>query len=151
MFVKVLNENGFNVVYSHISIGQDFFKYEPKHWDVLLSNPPYDNKSKFMERADSFGKPWALFLPLNISADSILNRMFGDCSELTILMPNKRTRFFNKNKPNEKQNSPTFKASYIGRNFFKKQLIGVNLPNKLNLSDKEISILDNNGNIKENL
>lgn len=150
-FVKVLQENGFKVVYSHISRNQDFFNYEPEQWDVLLSNPPYDGKSKFMERADSFHKPWALLLPLNITADSIINKMFGDCSELTILMPNKRTRFYNKNKPDEKQSQPTFKASYIGRNFFQKQIIGVNFPEKINLSDKDVSILDSNKQIKKTM
>ena len=28
-FVKVLNENGFNIVYSHIDYGQDFFCLYP--------------------------------------------------------------------------------------------------------------------------
>ena len=28
-FIQVLKENGFNVVYSHIEYGQDFFDYEP--------------------------------------------------------------------------------------------------------------------------
>ena len=141
MFVQVLQENLFHVIFSHIETGQDFFKYEPHIWDVLVSNPPYTDKNLYMARADSFGKPWALLLPLNITADSILNRMFGDCSELTILMPNKRTRFFNESNPDAKQKSPTFKAAYIGRNFFQRQLIGVDLPPKLNLSDKNASIL----------
>ena len=151
MFVKVLKEQGFNVVYSHLAYGQDFFTYEPAEWDVLLSNPPYQDKAKFMERADSFGKPWALFLPLNITADSVLNRMFGDCSELTILMPNKRTRFYNKNKPDAKQAQPTFKASYIGRNFFTKQFIGVDLPDKIDMSAWDCSILEPNGTIKKSM
>lgn len=148
-FVKVLKEHGFNVTYSHISLGQDFFTYEPEHWDVLLSNPPYQDKAKYMERAESFGKPWALLLPLNITADSVLNRMFGNLSELTILMPNKRVRFFNKNNPESKQSSPTFKASYIGRNFFTKQLQGVDLPKKMDMSDWNATILDANGEIRK--
>lgn len=147
-FVKVLKKQGFNVVYSHISLGQDFFTYEPEHWDVLLSNPPYQDKAKYMERAESFKKPWAFLLPLNITADSILNRLFGDLSELTILMPNKRVRFFNKNNPTSNQSSPTFKASYIGRNFFTKQLQGVDLPKKMDLSDWNGSILDIMGKIR---
>ena len=150
-FVKVLKERGFKVVFSHLALGQDFFTYQPTEWDVLLSNPPYQDKAKFMERADSFRKPWALFLPLNITADSVLNRMFGDCSELTILMPNKRTRFFNKNKPEAKQSQPTFKASYIGRNFFNKQFQGVDLPDKLDLSDPNCSILDEFNCIKKSM
>ena len=29
-FVKVLTENGFNVIYSHLEYGQDFLTYEPE-------------------------------------------------------------------------------------------------------------------------
>jgi hypothetical protein len=50
-FVKVLTENGFKVVYSHIDNGQDFLTYEPEEWDVLISNPPYKNKRVYWERA----------------------------------------------------------------------------------------------------
>jgi hypothetical protein len=124
-FVKVLQANGFNVVFSHIDLGQDFFTYEPEHFDVILTNPPYKNKRAFMERAESFGKPWCLLLPINIISDAVLNDLFGDMSELTILVPRKRTRFFNK-ATGEVGKSPTFKACYIGRSFFAKQLIGVN-------------------------
>jgi hypothetical protein len=123
-FVKVLRENGFNVVYSHIDNGQDFFTYEPKNFDVILSNPPYKDKRKFIERAESFNKPWCLLLPINIISDAILNDIFGNMEELTILVPKRRTRFFNK-RTGEIGKSPTFKACYIGRKFFLKQLIGV--------------------------
>lgn len=41
-FVKVLKENGFKVIASHIDNGQDFYTYEPKeHWDCIISNPPF--------------------------------------------------------------------------------------------------------------
>ena len=46
-FVKVLTENWFNVVYSHIDYWQDFFEYEPEKWDVIISNPPYKNKRAY--------------------------------------------------------------------------------------------------------
>lgn len=123
-FVKVLKENGFNIVYSHIDYGQDFFTYTPEQFDAILTNPPYKNKRLFMERAESFNKPWCMLLPINIISDAVLNDLFGDMSELTILVPKKRTKFFNKT-TGEIGKSPTFKACYIGRNFFTKQLIGV--------------------------
>lgn len=123
-FVKVLKENGFNIVYSHIDYGQDFFVYTPRQFDAILTNPPYKNKRLFMERAESFNKPWCMLLPINIISDAVLNDLFGDMSELTILVPKKRTKFFNK-ATGEIGKSPTFKACYIGRNFFTKQLIGV--------------------------
>lgn len=127
-FVKVLKENGFKVVYSHIETGQDFFEYEPEKWDVILSNPPYKGKRKFWERALSFGKPFALLLPVNILSDAIINAtMEGREDAFQLLVPSRRTRFFNRS-TGKVGNQPTFKAAYFGVNFFEKQLILVDLP-----------------------
>ena len=43
-FVKVFKSSGYNVVFSHIDDGQDFYKYEPEKWDLIVSNPPFTNK-----------------------------------------------------------------------------------------------------------
>lgn len=59
-FVKVLKEKGFNVVYSHIDNGQDFYQYEPNKWDCIISNPPFTNKRLIAERCLSFNKPFIL-------------------------------------------------------------------------------------------
>ena len=72
-FVRVLRENGFNTICSHIDYGQDFFEYEPEHWDVIISNPPYTNKRRYWERCLDLGKPFALLLPVNILSDSVIN------------------------------------------------------------------------------
>lgn len=72
-FVQVLTRNGFKVVYSHIDYGQDFFEYEPEHWDVIISNPPYKGKRAFWEHCLDLGKPFALLLPVNILSDSVIN------------------------------------------------------------------------------
>lgn len=133
-FVKVLRENDFKVVHSHISTGQDFFKYEPEQFDVILTNPPYTNKRSFIERAESFKKPYAFLLPISIIQDSILNDIYEDMSEMTCLIPDKRIRFFNKAK-GEVGTQPTFKACYIGRKFFLKQMIGVKIPKNIYLSE----------------
>lgn len=122
-FVKVLTENGFTVIYSHIDNGQDFLDFEPKEWDLIISNPPYKNKRVFYERALSFGKPFALLLPINILSDSIINTtMKGREDELQLLIPSRRMRFYN-NKTKETGNQPTFKAAYFGVNIFSKAII----------------------------
>lgn len=139
-FYRILVENGFRVVCSHISNGQDFFEYEPEQWDVILSNPPYTNKTAFIKRADSLKKPWCFFIPINTFSDSILNAVFGDFSELTMLIPNRRTRFKNLATPEAKNAQPTFKAAYIGRRFFEKPVIGVSIPSKVQLSNYNASI-----------
>ena len=60
-FVKQISQTH-SVEYSHIDEGKDFFTYEPFHWDVMVSNPPFTNKRKFFERALSFNKPFALIM-----------------------------------------------------------------------------------------
>jgi hypothetical protein len=122
-FVKVLRENGFKVVYSHIEDGKDFLTYEPKEWDVLISNPPYKNKRVYWERALDILKPFALLLPLNILSDSVINVTMRERErEFQLLIPSRRIRFYN-NKTGEIGNQPTFKASYFGVNIFKQQII----------------------------
>ncbi|ABJ91423.1 DNA methyltransferase [Thermus phage phiYS40] len=63
-YVKVFMENGYKVVYSHISMGQDFFFYEPENYDVIVSNPPFSVKTEILKRAYSLGKPFAFLLPI---------------------------------------------------------------------------------------
>lgn len=124
-FVKVLKDDGFNVVYSHIDYGQNFLNYEPEQWDIIISNPPYTNKRVYFERCLDLKKPFALLLPLNILSDSVINttmRERGREEEFQLLIPNKRMRFYN-NLTGQTGNQPTFKASYFGVNIFKQQII----------------------------
>ena len=124
-FVKVLTENGFKVVYSHIDYGQNFLTYEPENWDIIISNPPYKNKRVYWERALDLKKPFALLLPLNILSDSVINTTMKERErerEFQLLIPSKRMRFYNV-KTGETGNQPTFKASYFGVNIFKEQII----------------------------
>lgn len=122
-FVKVLTEDWFNVIYSHIETWQDFFEYEPTNWDIIISNPPYKNKRTFRERCLNLRKPFALLLPMNILSDSSINVTMRERErEFQLLIPQKRMRFYN-NKTGETWNHPTFKASYFWVNIFKQQII----------------------------
>ena len=64
-FYVRLRELGYRVIRSSLSDGQDFFKYEPERWDLIVSNPPFSIKDKVLERLYSFQKPFAVLLPLN--------------------------------------------------------------------------------------
>lgn len=118
-FVKqISNQN--NVVYSHISLGQDFFTYEPESWDVIVSNPPFTNKRKYFERALSFGKPFALIMTNTWLNDSAPKKLFQD-KDLQLLMFDKRMKF---NSPDGRSNDRiTFSSSYYCWNFLPKQII----------------------------
>ena len=63
-FVQLLKERGFKVVNSSLSANKDFFEYEPKCWDILVSNPPFSKKDKVLQRCYELGKPFAILLPI---------------------------------------------------------------------------------------
>lgn len=77
-FYRRLTELGYRVVRSSLAEGQDFFKYEPEHWDLIVSNPPFSIKDKVLERLYSFNKPFAVLLPLNSLQGKTRYKYFKD-------------------------------------------------------------------------
>ena len=120
-FVKVFQENNYNVVYSHIWNGQDFFNYEPEKWDVMISNPPFLNKAKIFHRACSFNKPFALLNTVLWLNDAPPCKIFKDYRLELLLFINRMT--FN-NQPQNKDIS--FKSVYYCHDF---------LPNQIEIRD----------------
>ena len=57
-FVKVFTKEGYKVIYSHVDDGKNFFTYEPDDYQVIVSNPPFQNKKETFERLLSFNKPF---------------------------------------------------------------------------------------------
>lgn len=119
-YVKVLKENGFNVIYSHINQGKDFFTYEPEKWDVIVSNPPFKNKRAFFERALSFGKPFALLMTNTWLNDSAPKQLFKE-KDLQLLMFEQRIHFIKPDGTVEKKT--TFSSSYYCFKLLPKQII----------------------------
>jgi len=117
-FVKEFTENGFNVIYSSIESGQDFYTYQPENWDVLISNPPFTNKRGIVERALSFNKPFALLLPITWLNDAAPAQVFKN-RNFQILSFDRRMTF--KNSPKGKQIN--FLAAYFCVDFLPKGFI----------------------------
>jgi hypothetical protein len=103
------------VVYSHISNGENFYTYEPKNWDILISNPPFTNKRLIFERALYFKKPFALLMTNTWLNDAAPKQLFKE-RDLQLLMFDKRMKFDNRNKI-------TFSSSYFCWNFLPKQIV----------------------------
>lgn len=119
-FVKVLKSYGYNVVYSHILNNQNFYTYEPKKWDIIISNPPFTNKKDIFERALSFNKPFALLMTLTWLNDSGPKKIFYE-KDLQLLMFDKRIAYINAGQ------QPTFSSAYYCWNFLPKQIVMRNL------------------------
>jgi hypothetical protein len=123
--IKKQNE----VIISHIDTGQDFFKYEPKKWDIIISNPPFTNKRKFFERALDFNKPFALLMSNTWLNDSAPKEIFRKRNkDLQLLMFDKRIEFNDNNKI-------TFSSSYFCYNFLPKQIIMEKIYKNKNLGE----------------
>lgn len=118
-FVKQISHTH-SVEYSHIDEGKDFFTYEPMHWDVIVSNPPFTNKRQFFERALSFNKPFALIMANTWLNDAAPKQLFKD-KDLQLLMFDKRMEFVQPN--GVTTGKITFSSSYYCWNFLPKQII----------------------------
>ena len=115
-FVKLISEQN-KVEFSHIAMGTeyDFFNYEPKNWDVIVSNPPFKGKREIFQRALSFNKPFALLMTNTWLNDSAPKQLF-EKRDLQLLMFDKRIEFSNEKKI-------TFSSSYFCWNFLPKQIV----------------------------
>jgi hypothetical protein len=118
-FVKQIAQQN-EVIHSHISTGQDFFTFEPEHWDVIVSNPPFTGKRKIFERALSFNKPFALIMSNTWLNDSAPKQLFEE-KDLQLLMFDRRMKFHS---PDGRSNDKiTFSSSYFCWNFLPKQIV----------------------------
>jgi hypothetical protein len=122
-FVRMLQDAGFRVNYSHIRFGQDFYNFEPEYWDIIISNPPFTAKRKIFERALSFNKPFALIMSNTWLSDSAPKKLFKD-KDLQLLMFYQRMKFLNQDNSTSKI---TFSSSYFCWNFLPKQIIMADL------------------------
>lgn len=115
--VKVLTENGYNVITSHINDGLDFLNYEPDQYDLIITNPPYSIKDDFLQRAFELNKPFMFLLPITALEGNRRGKMFNN-NKIQLIIPNKRFNF----KP--EKNGSWFQTSWF--------CYGLNLNDDLN-------------------
>lgn len=61
---KSFRDLGFEVIETDILTGQDFLMWPPPECGVIVTNPPFDIKNEFLQRAYMLEKPFAFLLPL---------------------------------------------------------------------------------------
>jgi hypothetical protein len=121
LYVKILRENGYNVINSHINTGQDFFTFEPKEpYDCIVSNPPFSIKDDVLKRLWELNKPYAMLFPLPTLQGQ--NR-FKYLKDSQVLIFNKRINFYKDKSMKEVQKGVCFTSIYICKNFLPYDLI----------------------------
>ncbi|WP_300350176.1 hypothetical protein [Clostridium sp.] len=107
-FVKVLSENGYKVIYSHIDHNQDFFEYEPQeHYDFIISNPPFKGKANIIRRLKELNKPFAMIFGIQCFNSGGFVRELKSIEDLKMIFLVKRMKF-HKGVEDPKLPQPTF-------------------------------------------
>lgn len=77
-----------NKGYSVVS-GSDFFNDNINEFDVIITNPPYSLKDKFLEKCYQLEKPFALLLPITALEGKKRQELYSN-NGLQILFPKKK-------------------------------------------------------------
>ena len=121
MFYRRLTEEGYRVVRSSLSDGQDFFEYEPEKFDLIVDNPPFSLKDKVLERLYSFNKPFAILLPLNSLQGKTRYKYFKQ--GIQILSFDARVCYHDRKHMNSVVKGSPFATAYFCRDLLPRDLI----------------------------
>ena len=111
--VDCLTSNGYKCL---LSDDRDFLIDDiPDGVDVIITNPPYSKKDKFIERCYELKKPFALLLPVSSLQGIKRGEMFSQ-NGIELLVLKKRIDFTGKG-------SPHFGVAWFCYNILKQQLI----------------------------
>ncbi len=130
-FYQLFSERGYNVIRSSLIEGQDFFRYEPENWDILVSNPPFSKKDDVLKRAFSFNKPFALLLPVNSIQGKKRFQIFGN--DIQMLVFDGRVNYHTNGDMQNFTNGNHFGSAYFCRDILPtklemRQLVKYNRP-----------------------
>lgn len=115
-FVKILFRNGFEVVYSHLEMGYDFFETDVD-CDAIVSNPPYSLKNEVFNRLFKLGKPFAMLVGVVGLFESEKRFSMFEENDFEILYLNKRISYFKSYDDQKPSLNPPFSSVYVTRYF----------------------------------
>ena len=113
-FVKVLRDNGHEVINTHLSSGGNFFQLDP-NCDAIVSNPPYSLKTEVLERLFFLKKPFAMLMGIVGLFESRRFYLFQD-NKFELLIFNKRVSYHTSYKTETTDLSPPFSSVYVCHN-----------------------------------
>lgn len=122
-FVKVLREHGFEVTYSHIEDGTDFFDIENySEYDAVVSNPPFSKRQKILERLFEKNMPFALIINMNGLFDCKSRWELFKNNSFELIVPKGRMKFIKGGEEDIIHNSPNFQSIFVCKGMADKQI-----------------------------
>lgn len=94
-YYKILKENGFQVVRSHLNDGKDFFNYQPNQFDLIVSNPPFSTKDKiFIRCIYELKRPFVLLMNMMAINYTNIAEIFSAVNpKIQFIIPDKKVSF----------------------------------------------------------
>lgn len=122
-----LRRNNFTVI-GNESI--NCLKEEPNdHWDIWITNPPFNGNKKFIKRAIDLNKPFIFLLRLEHLGGVEAMRLLKDL-DFKIIIPEKRINYITpKMMQGKKVGGSTFHSIWL--------IYGINLPKQINYVKKK--------------
>lgn len=120
-YVRVFEEAGYRVLYSHIDEDKNFFFYESEEpYDLIVSNPPFSVKDDILRRLTELNKPYAMLLPLPTLQGQ---KRFDDLVNSEALVFDKRINFFTDEAQTQMAKGVAFASIYICKGVLPEKLI----------------------------
>lgn len=129
-FVKIIQQEGHKVIFSHIDKGENFFYFEPEEdYDYIISNPPFSIKDLILKRLYELNKPYAMLMPLNVLQGQKRFEYIKNCQALIF---DKRINFLKEiNNERVLQKGVSFASIYLCKDFLPNDLIFEKYENKV--------------------
>jgi hypothetical protein len=122
LFVKLLKNQGHNVINTHLTNGDNFFDIALPKCDYIISNPPYSLKYEVFAKLFKIGKPFAMLVGVvGLFESQKRFNLFKD-NDFEIMYFNKRISYFKSYEDQKPFLNPPFSSVYIAKGLFPKQI-----------------------------
>lgn len=123
LFVRMLREEGHNVLNTHISKGQNFFTIDPPDCDYIISNPPYSMKGDVFNRLFEIGKPFAMLVGVVGLFESKKRFDMFKNNDFEIMYMSKRISYFKDYEEQKPSLNPPFSSVYLCSKLLPNQIV----------------------------
>lgn len=123
-FYKIFTASNHEVICTHISTGQDFFKeVSPDGVEYIISNPPYSLKAEVLERLFSLDIPFAMLLGVvGLFESQKRFNLFKD-NKFELMYFNKRISYFRDYDEPTPGLNPPFSSVYVCKDILPNQIV----------------------------
>ena len=123
LYKQFLEAEGHEVVCTHLTNGEDFFKIDPPKCDYIISNPPYSLKAEVFERLFALDIPFAMLVGVVGLFESKKRFSLFKNNKFEIMYFNKRVAYFKSYEEQKPSLNPPFSSVYICHNILPQQIV----------------------------